>query len=67
MSALLTQASYAQEVFPMSDRQKADIAKHKLDEKSTDEAYKATIKRTPDAKKADPWANLRAAPANGNK
>jgi hypothetical protein len=64
ISALLTQACYAQEVFPMSDRQKADIAKHKLDEKSTDEAYKATIKRTPDAKKADPWANLRAPPAN---
>jgi hypothetical protein len=67
ISALLTQACYAQEL-PMSDRQKAEIAKHKQDEKVTDEAYKATLKRTQDAKpKADPWANLRAPPASGGK
>ena len=45
----------------MSDRQKAEIARHKQDEKATDEAYKAMLKRTQGAKpKADPWANLRA-------
>ncbi len=68
ISALLTQASYAQEQFPMSDRQKAEIERHKVDEKATDEAYKAMLKRTQDAKpKADPWGNLRAAPAGGGK
>ena len=68
ISALLTQACYAQEVFPMSERQKAEIARHKQDEKATDEAYKATLKRTQDAKpKADPWGNLRAPQASGGK
>lgn len=67
ISALLTQASYAQEVFPMSNRQKAEIERHKQDEKATDEAYKAAIKRAPDAKKADPWANVRTPPAGSNK
>ena len=67
ISALLTQASSAQEL-PMSDRQKAEIERHKLEEKATDEAYKAMLKRTQDAKpKADPWGNLRAAPAGGGK
>ncbi|MGB7102279.1 MAG: hypothetical protein WBD95_26395, partial [Xanthobacteraceae bacterium] len=66
-SALLMQASYAQEL-PMSDRQKAAIERHKVEEKATDEAYKAMLKRTQDAKpKADPWGNLRAAPAGGGK
>ncbi len=52
----------------MSDRQKAEIERHKVDEKATDEAYKAMLKRTQDAKpKADPWGNLRAAPAGGGK
>jgi hypothetical protein len=68
ISALLTQASYAQENFPMSDRQKAEIAKKKADEKANDEAYKASIKRAPDVKqKTDPWATLRTPSANGNK
>jgi hypothetical protein len=65
---LLTQASYAQENFPMSSRQKAEIERKKADEKANDEAYKAAMKRTPDVKqKTDPWASLRTPSANGGK
>jgi len=70
ISALLTQASYAQGEFPMSDRQKAAIERKKAEEKANDEAYKAMIKRGQgqDAKqKADPWANVRPPPAGGGK
>ena len=69
MSALLTQASYAQEEFPMSDRQKAEIARRKAEEKANDEAYKAMLKHTEGVKpsKADPWANVRPPPAGGGK
>ncbi len=68
LSALLTQASYAQEELPMSDRQKAEIARKKAEEKANDEAYKAMLKNTQEAKpKADPWGNLRAPPAGGGK
>jgi hypothetical protein len=67
ISALLTQVCYAQE-FPMSDRQKAEIAKKKADEKSTDEAYKAMIKRNQGVtQKADPWGGLRTPSTNGSK
>ena len=56
---LLTQPSYAQSL-PKSPRQKAEEARKKADEKANDEAYKALIKRTPDAsKKGDPWGSLR--------
>jgi len=68
ISAVLTQASYAQDNLPMSERQKAEIARKKADEKSNDEAYQAMIKRTGDVnRKADPWGILRTPPANGNK
>jgi len=68
ISALLTQASYAQEEFPMSDRQKAEIARKKAEEKANDEAYKAMLKHTQQVKpKADPWANVRPPPAGGGK
>jgi hypothetical protein len=57
--ALLTQQSYAQSL-PESPRQKAEEARKKADEKANDEAYKALVKRTPDAnKKVDPWGGLR--------
>jgi hypothetical protein len=60
MSALLTQASYAQP-FPESSRQKAQEEQKKADAKTTDEAYKAYMKRTPNIdKKVDPWGGLRA-------
>ena len=60
LSALFTQRSYAQP-FPESSRQKAEEERKKQETKGTDEAYKALMKRTPDAKKdVDPWGNLRA-------
>jgi len=69
ISALLTQVCYAQEELPMSDRQKAEIARKKAEEKANDEAYKAMLKHTRDVKppKADPWANVRPPPAGGGK
>jgi hypothetical protein len=69
VSAMLTFASYAQEEFPMSARQKADIERKKAEEKANDEAYKAMIKRTHDAgnKNFDPWAVVRTPSGGGNK
>ena len=62
LSALLTQPSYAQP-FPEFSRQKVQEERKKEEEKSNDEAYKALMKRLPDAnKKVDPWGGLRAAP-----
>jgi hypothetical protein len=59
---LLTQPSYAQP-FPESSRQRAQEERRKEDKKANDEAYKAMMKRVPDAnKKVDPWGGLRAAP-----
>jgi len=67
IAALLTPASHAQP-FPKSDRQKAEEASKKAAEKTTDEAYKATLKHTQDFKKTlDPWGNLRAPAAGSNK
>ena len=60
--ALLTQQSYAQSL-PESPRQKAEEARKKADEKANDDAYKALMKRLPDAdKKVNPRAGVRAAP-----
>ena len=50
IAALLTPASHAQ-AFPKSERQKAAEARKKAEEKTTDDAYKATLKRTHDVKK----------------
>ena len=67
ITALLTPASHAQ-AFPKSKRQKAAEARKKAEEKTTDDAYKATLKRTQDLKKpVDPWGNLRTQPAGSNK
>jgi hypothetical protein len=67
MSASLIQGSYAQNL-PMSDTQKAEIAKKEAEEKANDEAYKSEIKHAPDAKqKADPWESMRAPSASSNK
>ena len=67
IAALLTPASHAQP-FPEFERQKAEEARKKAEEKATDEAYKATMKHTHDVKKTpDPWGNLRAPPAGSNK
>ena len=67
IAALLTRVSHAQP-FPESERQKAEEARKKVDEKATDEAYKAAVKHRQDVKKtADPWGNLRSPSAGGNK
>jgi ribosomal protein L9 len=67
IAALLTPASDAQP-FPESERQKAEEARKKADEKATDEAYKATLKHKQDVKKTvDPWGNLRTPSPGGNK
>jgi hypothetical protein len=67
LSALLTQPSYAQP-FPESERQKAEEARKKTDEKATDEAYKSLMKHLPATnKKVDPWEvyeHLRQPPAS---
>lgn len=66
--AFLTQVSHAQENFPESERQKAETAKKKAEEKANDEAYKATLKRAPVVnQKVDPWGSLRTPSAKGNK
>jgi hypothetical protein len=64
---LLSQSAHAQQELPMSDRQKAEIARHKAFEKATDEAYQAAMKRSHDIKPkaVDPWANVRAPSASG--
>jgi hypothetical protein len=67
LSALLTQPSYAQP-FPESERQKAEEARKKTDEKATDEAYKSLMKHLPATnKKVDPWGGLRAPSATPGK
>jgi len=66
-AALLTTAGHAQP-FPESERQKADEARKKAEQKGNEDAYEAAQKRTKDIKKPfDPWGNLRASPDGGNK
>ncbi|MGA2891948.1 MAG: hypothetical protein ABSE22_03710 [Xanthobacteraceae bacterium] len=76
VSALLTQASYAQlssigdAPIPLTEDEKADLARQKRDEKANDEAYKSTMKRFPDSnQKVDPWGGVRPSvpAAAGNK
>lgn len=63
IAALLTPPSHAQP-FPESGRQKAEETNRKAEEKATDEAYKATLKRTQNVKKTvDPWGNFRTPPS----
>ena len=47
-----------------SETEKAKAQEKRAFEKDTDEAYKAMLGRTPDAKqqKADPWGSMRTAP-----
>jgi hypothetical protein len=75
LSALLTQASYAQlpgmpevQEFPESGRQKAAEELKKEQDKAANEAYESMLKQVkpvkiPD-KKFDPWGGLRAPSAN---
>jgi hypothetical protein len=67
LCSMLTPMAHAQQL-PMSDRQKAEIARQKAFEKATDEAYQAAMKRSHEVKPkaVDPWANVRAPSAGGN-
>jgi hypothetical protein len=67
-AALLMQAPFAHAQHSSApagptDKEKAKARDKLINEKETDEAYKSTLKRIPDAKQnVDPWGNLRAAP-----
>jgi hypothetical protein len=68
-AVLLMQASYAhaQHGSPPSGpspKEKAKAEEKRAFEKDTDEAYKSTLSRIPDAKqpKVDPWGNMRTTP-----
>ncbi len=66
-AALLTQvpahAQHSSAPAGPSEKEKAKARDKQINEKETDEAYKSTLKRIPDAKQnVDPWGNLRAAP-----
>ncbi len=64
---LLARPSYAQP-FPESDRQKGAEALKKAEEKATDQAYRAAMKRAPNAtKKIDPWGSIRTPSENSDK
>jgi hypothetical protein len=70
ISALLTQATYAQSSGPppASDSQKASEAKRRAEEKANDEAYKDAMKRMPAPdRKVDPWGGLRTPSTDGSK
>ena len=47
-----------------SEKAKAKAQEKRAFEKDTDEAYKSTLSKIPDAKQqtVDPWGNMRAAP-----
>ena len=46
-----------------SEQEKAKMQEKAASRKEIDEAYKATIKRTPEVKQSvDPWSNMRIAP-----
>jgi len=71
ISALLTQASYAQQhsgAPPPSDSQKAEESKRRAEEKANDAAYRDAMKRTPvPDRKVDPWGGLRSPSTDGSK
>jgi hypothetical protein len=68
-AVLLMQASYAhaQHGSPPSgpsEKEKAKAEEKRAFQKDTDEAYKSTLSRIPDAKqpKVDPWGSMRTTP-----
>jgi hypothetical protein len=70
--ALLTVDSDAQnkipETLPLSEADRAEIAKRKADEIATDEAYKSTLKQLKgNDQKVDPWGGMRTPAPAGNK
>jgi hypothetical protein len=66
VTVLSTPCAHAQHSSPpagMSEKEKAKLQEKRASEKDTDEAYKSTISKIPDAKqKLDPWGNMRTAP-----
>jgi hypothetical protein len=68
-AVLLMQAPYAHAQHSAaptgpSEKVKAKAQEKRAFEKDTDEAYKSTLSKIPDAKKqtVDPWGNMRTAP-----
>ena len=68
-AVLLMQAPYAHAQHSSapagpSEKEKAKAQEKRAFEKDTDEAYKATLSKIPDAKqqKVDPWGSVRTAP-----
>jgi hypothetical protein len=63
---LMPQYSLAQHSSPRagpSEKEKAKMQEKRKLEKETDEAYKSTLSKIPDAKqKVDPWGSMRTAP-----
>jgi hypothetical protein len=61
-AALFAQAANAQHKSPgpgPTDKEKAAAQAKRNFEKDNDEAYKSSLSKIPDAKKADPWGSLR--------
>jgi hypothetical protein len=74
ISTLLTHLAYAQGgaqtriPTPLSEEDRAEMARKRVEEQANDEAYKSTLKRLPNAnQKVDPWGGVRTPPATGNK
>jgi hypothetical protein len=67
-AVLLTQAPYVHAQHKsapegLSEKEKAKLQEKRAFEKDTDEAYKSTLSKIPDAKqKVDPWGGMRTVP-----
>jgi hypothetical protein len=60
---LYAEAQHASPPTGRSEKEKVKMQEKRAFEKDTDEAYKATISKIPDAKqKVDPWGSMRTAP-----
>lgn len=63
MQPLCAEAQHASPPTGPSEKEKAKMREKRALEKETDEAYKSTISKIPDAKqKVDPWGSMRTAP-----
>jgi len=63
LSAPYAHAQHSSPPAGMSEKEKAKLQEKRAFEKDTDEAYKSTISKIPDAKqKVDPWGTMRTAP-----
>ena len=63
MQPFYADAQHASPPTGPSEKEKAKIQEKRAFEKDTDEAYKSTISKIPDAKqKIDPWGSMRTAP-----